>query len=131
MNPSILLNAFNDQIAELLNDVINIFPDNMDIKTAQNSLGLIRKANPKMTIKIWKTCIVDKYGDKFDSEDISFFIEKDYSSDLSSMDYSNKIMEAVDRLREPIKMMDLSNQKKTMKYFSNLKKLCCLYHELI
>ena len=131
MNPSIILNAFNDQIAELLNDVITIFPDNIDIKTAQNSLGLIRKANPKMTIKIWKTCIVDKYGDKFDSEDITFFIEKDYSGDLSSMDYSNKIMEAVDRLREPIKMMDLSNQKKTMKYFSNLKKLCCLYHELI
>lgn len=131
MNPSIILNAFNDQIAELLNDVITIFPDNIDIKTAQNSLGLIRKANPKMTIKIWKTCIVDKYGDKFDSEDITFFIEKDYSGDLSSMDYSNNIMEAVDRLREPIKMMDLPNQKKTMKYFSNLKKLCCLYHELI
>ena len=131
MNPSILLNAFNDQLAELLTDVINVFPDNIDIKTAQNSLGLVRKANPKMIIKIWKTYIVDKYGDKFDSEDITFFIEKDYSGDLSSMDYSNKIMEAVDRLREPIKMMDLSNQKKTMKYFSNLKKLCCLYHELI
>ena len=131
MNSSIVLNAFNDQLADLLSDIINIFPDNIDIKTAQNSLILIRKANPKMTIKIWKTFIVDKYGDKFDSEDISFFIDKDYSTDLSNLDYSNKIMEAVDRLREPIKMMNKENQKKTMKYFSNLKKLCCLYHELI
>ena len=130
MNPSILLNAFNDQLAELLTDVINVFPDNIDIKTAQNSLGLVRKANPKMIIKIWKTYIVDKYGDKFDSNDISFFIEKDYNEDLTNTDQSNKIMASIDRLREPIKNMNLSNQAKTMKYLQNLKKLCCMYHQL-
>ena len=130
MNPSILLNAFNDQLAELLTDVINVFPDNIDIKTAQNSLGLVRKANPKMIIKIWKTCIIDKYGDKFDSNDISFFIEKDYNEDLTNTDQSNKIMASIDRLRDPIKNMNLSNQAKTMKYLQNLKKLCCMYHQL-
>ena len=130
MNPSILLNAFNDQLAELLIDVINVFPDNIDIKTAQNSLGIIRKANPKMVIKIWKTFIVDKYGDKFDSNDISFFIEKDYNEDLSNTDQSNKIMASIDRLREPIKNMNSTDQEKTMKYLQNLKKLCCMYHQL-
>ena len=131
MSSSILLNAFNNQLTELFVDIINIFPDNIDIKTAQNSIGLIKKSNPKLTIKIWKTFIVEKYGDKFDSEDISFFIEKDYSEDLSNIGSSNNIMEAVDRIREPIKLMNPSDQKKTMKYFSNLNKLCCLYHELI
>ena len=131
MNSSILLNAFNDQLTELFIDIITIFPNNIDIKMAQNSLGLIRKTNPKLTIKIWKTYIVDKYGDKFDSEDIAFFIEKDYSTDLSKIDSFNKIMEAVDRIRDPIKLMNPSDKKKTMKYLSNLKKLCCLYHELI
>ena len=130
MNPSILLNAFNDQLAELLTDVINVFPDNIDIKTAQNSLGLVRKANPKMIIKIWKTYIVDKYGDKFDSNDISFFIEKDYNEDLTNTDQPNKIMKSIDRLRDPIKSMNSSNQSKTMKYLQNLKNLCCLYHQL-
>ena len=130
MNPSILLNAFNDQLAELLTDVINVFPDNIDIKTAQNSLGLVRKANPKMIIKIWKTYIVDKYGDKFDSNDISFFIEKDYNEDLTNTDQPTKIMESIDRLRDPIKNMNLSDQSKTMKYLQNLKKLCCMYHQL-
>jgi hypothetical protein len=130
MNPLILLNAFNDQLAELLTDIINVFPDNIDIKTAQNSLGLIRKANPKMVIKIWKKFIVDKYGDKFDSNDISFFIEKDYNEDLSNTDQSNKIMESIDRLRDPIKNMNSTDQEKTMKYLQNLKKLCCMYHQL-
>ena len=130
MNPSIILNAFNDQLNELLTDIIIVFPDNIDIKTAKNSLELIRKANPKLIIKIWKTYIVDKYGDKFDNNDFSFFIEKDYSEDLTYSGNSNSIMDSINRLREPIKMMNISDQEKTMKYFQNLKKLCCLYHEL-
>ena len=130
MNPSIILNAFNDQLADLLTDVTNVFPDNIDIKAAQNSLGLVRKANPKMVVKIWKTYVVDKYSDAIDSNDISFFIEKDYCEDLTNTDQSNKIMASIDRLRDPIKNMNLSDQAKTMKYLQNLKKLCCLYHQL-
>ena len=130
MNPSIILNAFNDQLNELFSDISNVFPDNLDIKTAKNSLLLIRKANPKMVIKIWKTYVVDKYGDKFDSNDISFFIEKNYSDDLTYTDNSNNTMDAIDRLRDPIKMMNPSDKDKTMKYLQNLKKLCCIYHDL-
>ena len=128
--PSIILNAFNDQLSELFIDITNIFPDNIDIKTAQNTLSLIRKANPKMIVKIWQKYIVDKYGDKFDSNDISFFIEKDYNEDLTNTDQPTKIMESIDRLRDPIKNMKLSDQSKTMKYLQNLKKLCCMYHQL-
>ena len=41
ITPSILLNAFNDQLADLFIDIINVFPDNIDIKSAQNTLILI------------------------------------------------------------------------------------------
>ena len=130
MNPSILLNAFNDQLADLFIDITNVFPDNIDIKSAQNTVILVRKANPKMVVKIWKTYVVDKYSDAIDSNDISFFIEKDYCEDLTNTDQSNKIMASIDRLRDPIKSMNSSDQAKTMKYLQNLKKLCCLYHQL-
>ena len=130
MNPSILLNAFNDQLADLFIDITNVFPDNIDIKSAQNTVILVRKANPKMVVKIWKTYVVDKYSDAIDSNDISFFIEKDYCEDLTNTDQSNKIMASIDRLRYPIKNMNLSDQAKTMKYLQKLKKLCCMYHQL-
>jgi len=128
--PSIILNAFNDQLAGLLDDMILVFPESIDIRTAQNSLSLIRKANPKMTIKIWKTNVVDVYGDKFDSNDIEFFLEKDYQSDISGAEHSNKIMDAINRIRSPIKSMCPSDKEKCMKYLQNLKQLCCLFHDL-
>jgi hypothetical protein len=122
-----ILTAFNDHFVEFISDVQSVFPKNADVLTAKNSLGMIRKANPKMIIKIWKSNIVDKYRPQIENGDISFFIEKDYSSDLSKAEYSDKIMEGIDRLRDPIKQMSEENQQKTMKYIQNLTKLCILY----
>jgi selenocysteine-specific translation elongation factor len=122
-----ILTAFNDHFVEFITDVQNVFPENADVLTAKNSLLMIRKANPKMIIKIWKIHIVDKYRSKIENGDISFFLEKDYSSDLSILESSDKIMEGINRLREPIKQMAPENREKTMKYIQNLTKLCILY----
>lgn len=122
-----MLAVFNDHFVEFISDIQSVFPENTDVLTAKNSLIMIRKANPKMIIKIWKTNIVDKYRMQIENGDISFFIEKDYSTDLSKAEYSDKIMEGIDRLREPIKQMSQENQQKTIKYMQNLSKLCILY----
>ena len=127
MSSQNILTAFNDHFVEFISDVQSVFPENADVLTAKNSLMMIRKANPKMIIKIWKSNIVDKYRSQIENGDISFFIEKDYSSDLSKAEYSDKIMEGIDRLRKPIKDMAPENRDKTMKYIQNLTKLCILY----
>jgi len=127
MSSQNILTAFNDHFVEFISDVQSVFPENADVLTAKNSLMMIRKANPKMIIKIWRSNIVDKYRSQIESGDISFFIEKDYSSDLTKTEYSDKIMEGIDRLRNPIKDMAQDNRDKTMKYIQNLTKLCILY----
>ena len=118
-----ILTAFNDHFLEFINDVQAVFPDDPDILSAKNALIMIRKANPKMIVKIWKTFIADKYKNQINSNDISFFLEKDYSSDVSKSNNSDKIMESIDRLREPIRNMGPDNQAKVMKYIQNLTKL--------
>jgi len=125
-----LLTAFNDHFMEFVSDIINVFPDDTDLATAKNSFILIRKANPKMIIKIWQKFVVEKYGDAIDKDDISFFINKDYSTDLSNAENSDKIMEAINRLRTPVKMMTPEDQKKVMKYIQNLTKLSKLYNTM-
>lgn len=118
-----ILTAFNDHFLDFLNDVQSVFPDDPDILAAKNALTMIRKANPKMIVKIWKKFIADKYRAQIEANDISFFLTKDYSSDVASSGNSDKIMESIDRLREPIRNMGPDNQAKVMKYIQNLTKL--------
>lgn len=125
---SVILSKFNEHFVEFITDIQQVFPEDVDILSAKNSLLAIKKVNPKMIIKIWKTHVVDKYIDQIEKGDISFFINKDYSSDLSKTYFSsNKIMEGIDRLRAPIRAMTSENQQKTMKYIQNLTKLSMLY----
>jgi hypothetical protein len=121
-----ILTAFNEHFLEFLNDVHSVFPEDADILSAKNALIAIRKANPKMIVKIWKTFIGDKYKGQIESGDIGFFINKDYASDVLVSNNSDKIMESINRLREPIRNMGVENQAKVMKYIQNLTKLADL-----
>jgi hypothetical protein len=121
-----ILTAFNDHFIEFVSDIQNVFPEDADILTAKNALITIRKANPKMIVKIWNAYIVGKYKPEIESGNIDFFINKDYSQDVSGASNSDKIMESINRLREPIKHMTPESQAKTMKYIQNLTKLAAM-----
>ena len=121
-----ILSAFNDHFMEFVSDIQSVFPNDVDILTAKNSLLAIRKANPKMIVKIWSTCIVSKYKTEIEEGKLSFFINKDYSDDVSDAQNSDKIMEIIDKFREPIRQMTPENQSKTMRYIQNLTKLSAL-----
>ena len=121
-----ILSAFNDHFIEFVNDIQQVFPDDQDVLVAKNSLIAIRKANPKMIVKIWNVFIVDKYKPQIERGEIGFFIDKDYSMDLENAQNANHIIEAINRLREPIRMMTPQEQAKTMKYIQNLTKLSAM-----
>ena len=122
-----ILTAFNDHFMEFLDDVIRVFPDDSDILASKNSATLIRKANPRLIIQIWNSYLVGKYREVIEAGNIEFFINKDYTDDLVHADNSKKIVEVIDRLRNPIKMMTPEDQAKTMKYIQNLTKLSTIY----
>ena len=126
MTTNNLLSVFNKHFGEFLDDVQSVFPDNTDILTGKNALLAIRKANPKLLVKIWVLYVVTPYKQQIESGDINFFLTKDYSTDLARNDNADKIMESIDRLRNPIKEMSPENQAKTMKYIQNLSKLAVL-----
>jgi hypothetical protein len=121
-----LLTVFNDHFAEFVNDIQSVFPDDRDILTAKNALSAIRKANPKLLVRIWVKYVATPYKEIIEAGDINFFITKDYSSDLARNDNADKIMESIDRLRNPVKQMSPENQAKTMKYIQNLCKLSAM-----
>ena len=118
-----IIGAFNNHFMDFVNDMQSVFPEDVDILTAKNALLAVKKANPKMIVKIWNTFVVGKYKPEIEAGDISFFINKDYSEDILTAQNSDKIMESINRLRKPIASMSAENQAKTIKYIQNLTKL--------
>ena len=93
---------------------------------AKNALFAIRRANPKMIIKMWISYIAEPYKTQIESSDISFFLQKDYSNDFVDYMQSDDIIDYINMLRDPIKNMTPDNQAKAMKYIQNLSKISAL-----
>ena len=108
--------------------MLNIFPENTDILAGKNSIIAIKKMNPSIIIKIWKKYIANISPAQIEADDVTFFTGKDYANDLVNSNNSDAILETINRLREPIKLMDPSDQAKTMKYIKNLTKMSLLYN---
>ena len=125
---SSVVSAFNNHFMELVNDISSVFPDDLDVLSAKNSLIAIRKMNPKILIKSWDIFVVSKYRKEIDDGDISYFLDKDYSQDVAANPNSKRIIEAIDRLRGPIRSMTADNQAKILKYLQNLSKLTIIYN---
>jgi hypothetical protein len=125
-----LLKTFNDQFMQFVEDIISVFPKDPDLTLAKNAFVFFRKINPKIIIDIWYRYVVVKYRKVIESGDIRFFIEKDYGDDVVNLsEWSSKSLEAINRLRDPVKNMDEINQAKAMKYCQNLSILAAHYWE--
>ena len=131
MTTPTLITAFNDHFMEFVNDIHEVFPNDVDILSAKNSFSMIRKMNPKLLIKSWDSLVVGKYQGAIEAGDLSFFMNKDYTNDLNDVPNNpnaERITSAIDRLRAPIKSMSVDNQAKIIKYIQNLTKISSLYN---
>jgi hypothetical protein len=124
---STLLRAFNSHLFELLDDIIRIFPDNKDIQAAKLSFQTIKKANPTAIIKVWYSYIYIPYHEEIEKENVQFFLEKDYSQDVSTLANSKEIVKIIDTLRGPVSNMTDAEKQFTIKYLQNLNKVSMLY----
>ena len=95
--------TFNDEFMKFVNEVHSLFPDDKFIKKSRDGLELLKKANPKLVIKIWKEYIVDRYISEIEKGELDFFINKDYNTDVSQASNANTIIESINRLREPVR----------------------------
>jgi hypothetical protein len=124
---SLLLNAFNTQLIEFIEDIELVFNEDNSVKRVKTSLLMIKKVNPTLTIRIWYTYICSKYESEINNDNIDFFLEKDYKKDLVYMNQSDDIISSIDKLREPIRNMSKENQEKSFRYIKNLCILSKIY----
>jgi hypothetical protein len=125
-----ILKSFNTHLFEFLDDIIHIFPDNLEIQTAKTSFSAIKHANPTIIIKTWVQYIYIPYKETINSGNIEFFFNKDYSEDLANVANSKEVLKIVDTLRGPVSSMTAIQKQFTMEYLQNLSKLSMLYASL-
>jgi hypothetical protein len=130
MDKSTALRAFNTHFDEFVNDIINVFPENTDLKSAKNIVNITRKANVTIVIKIWYMYVYSPYKERIDGGDLDFFINKDYKEDLDGVSNANDILNSIDSLRSPIKEMSDVNKAHSLEYVQNLCKLSEMYNSL-
>lgn len=128
MDKSLYAKAFNNHLIEFFDDLILIFPGEKDISIGKKSCQTIIKMNITTILKIWYRYSYP-YHQQIENGDISFFMEKDYSSDLEDSSMKSDAEEVINRLRNPIRMLEDSNKEKSMKYIQNLTKLSKAYLE--
>lgn len=123
-----ILSTFNEQFSNFIEDIERVFPDDNDISVCKNALLLIRKTNPKLIITVIKSYFL-KYKKEINDGNIEFFVNKDYANDISFDEHtSNTILNKIDSLRNPIKLMNSKDQEKVIQYLRNLLKLCEIYN---
>ena len=122
-----VLSAFNNHFIEFLEDVESIFPEDRDVKKGKTALEMMKKANPRMLILIWRNNITVPYKSYIENGDIDYFVSKDYTADFSGTDSEKKILDAREKFRTPIRNMSGDNKLKAMKYIQNLTKLSEMY----
>lgn len=125
ISKSFIVKGFNKHFDEFIEDVQSVFPEDDEVKTMKNLLFLFKKTNPKLVLEYWNTYISIPYSEPIQKGDISFFINKDYSDDVTMTD---GISNFIERLRGYVKNMAADNQSKSMKYIQNLCGLTKLYY---
>ena len=122
-----LKEVFCTQLIEFMDDILRVFPNNLDLKTGKTFIIGLTKVSKRKLIGIWKTSVVDIYEEAIMNGDKEYFINKDYSSDLGEGG-TDKMMSVVEDVRVLIRNTSEENKDIAIKYLQNLTKICKLYY---
>ena len=122
-----LKEVFCTQLLEFMDDILRVFPNNLDLKTGKTFIVGLTKVSKRKLIGIWKTSVVDVYEEAIMNGDQEYFINKDYSEDLGEGG-TDKMMSVVEDVRVLIRNTSEENKDKAIKYLQNLTKICKLYY---
>jgi len=125
MDKSKLLIAFNNHFFEFIDDILRVFPNDYELKTAKSILLNLRKSNPKLILNIFIEYVLENFKEEIMDGNIDYFIDKNYKEEFEYID--NVVIEKFNTLKEPIRKMNNEDKNKVIKYMQNLIKLSEIY----
>tara|TARA_Y100001970_G_C14213641_1_gene848394 strand:+ start:853 stop:1233 length:381 start_codon:yes stop_codon:yes gene_type:complete len=125
VDKKLLAKTFNTHLQEFIDDVISIYPKELDLLTSRTFISGVMKVKPRIIIEYWYQNIYLLYKNQIDQGDFDFFLEKDYNNDVAS----NDVLSGIEKMRVKIACLSQDSKDKAVAYAKNLSKLSVLYFE--
>ena len=124
-----ILKVFNNQFKEFITDILIVFPEDTNVKTAKFYVENLMRVNPSLIIKAWHEYVTAPYLTEINAGDFRFFLSKNYESDVGiSENYdSENVLGAIRLIKTKAQQMSEENTTKIIKYLQNLTKLSIMY----
>ena len=124
-----ILKTFGKQMEEFMEDMLVIFPNDNVILRGKMYFEMMKKANPRFIIRVWKNRIASKYGEQIANGEFDVFITMDLSEDIVDNPADNKeeVVTHLQNMLSSILKMDEDNKNKAIKYVQNITKLSEMY----
>ena len=124
-----ILKTFGKQMEEFMEDMLVIFPNDNIILRGKMYFEMMKKANPRFIIRVWKNRIASKYGEQIANGEFDIFITMDLSEDIVDNPADNKeeVVTHLQNMLSSILKMDEDNKNKAIKYVQNITKLSEMY----
>ena len=112
------LTAFNNQLENMLDDLVNVFPEELEFSWLKDGIALVRKTNPRIVLNEFSKMVIP-YKESILNRDENFFLEKDYHDDFKTVnsDYVSKLTFKIKGLWGK---MNENNRVKLWEYFESL-----------
>ena len=124
-----ILKTFGKQMEEFMEDMLVIFPNDNVILRGKMYFEMMKKANPRFIIRVWKNRIAAKYGQHIADGNFDIFVTMDLSEDIIDNPADNKeeVVTHLQNMLSSILKMDEDNKNKAFKYIQNITKLSEMY----
>ena len=114
------LSAFTNQMEALGDELSNLFPQDIDLKTATNMIRLLKKTNPRKLLVLFNQFVLG-YREKILARDESFFLDHNFNEFQDKQQNSTESI--IKQLKTHWKEMSPTSKKATWDYFTVLIKL--------
>ncbi len=121
---------FNTNLENLINDLIQTFPNDNDFKLFKGSFRLLKIASTKKPLELFNIGLTDEYKENIRDRNEVFFLNNDYSdvlnnSELRNQDSNNNVSDKlIKKLKSYWKDLNEENKDIVWNYFTILLKLC-------
>ena len=126
--------AFIKHLKEFYDDLILLYPDNLELKTGRTWVKSLEFMNPSFLPKGWYAWVTKPYGKEILNGDLNTMLNKNYTNDFKNYFGDQKSSKEINEyddwtleIKKQVKEMDSGNREKSLKYIQNLCKLSNLY----